>query len=134
MCYASFVLAARAIADPVRRDILGMLRSGPLSAGAIADRFEISRPAVSRHLRVLRDSGLVVAENRGRERVYALDVGPLAELDEWLDQFRDGWGARFDALETEVYRTRRERRSATSTPSTVSAAPSAPPAPGERTA
>ena len=79
-----------------------MLRSGPLTAGAIADRFEISRPAVSRHLRVLRDSGLVVADTRGRERVYRLDVGPLAELDAWLAQFRAGWGARFDALETEV--------------------------------
>jgi len=124
------VLAAKAIGDPVRRDILGMLRAGPLTAGAIADRFEISRPAVSRHLRILRDSGLVVAETRGRERVYRLDVGPLAELDEWLDQFRDGWSARFDALETEVYRTRRERRSARAV--TDTRAP--PPSPEENTA
>jgi len=126
------VLAAKAIGDPVRRDILGMLRAGPLTAGAIADRFEISRPAVSRHLRVLRDSGLVVAETRGRERVYRLDVGPLAELDEWLGQFRDGWSARFDALETEVYRTRRERRSARAV--TDTRAPLPPPSPEENTA
>jgi len=126
------VLAAKAIGDPVRRDILGMLRAGPLTAGAIADRFEISRPAVSRHLRILRDSGLVVAETRGRERVYRLDVGPLAELDEWLDQFRDGWSARFDALETEVYRTRRERRSARAVTETT--APLPPPSPEENTA
>ena len=110
-----------------------MLRPGPLTAGAIADRFEISRPAVSRHLRVLRDSGLVVADTRGRERVYRLDLGPLAELDAWLDQFRTGWGARFDALETEVYRARRERRSAVSSPTDL-AAPSAPPTPEENTA
>ena len=90
-----------------------MLRSGPLTAGAIADRFEISRPAVSRHLRVLRDSGLVVAETRGRERVYRLDVGPLAEVDAWLGQFRESWSNRLDALETEVHRTRRERRAGT---------------------
>lgn len=126
------MLAAKAIGDPVRRDILGMLRAGPLTAGAIADRFEISRPAVSRHLRILRDSGLVVAETRGRERVYRLDVGPLAELDEWLDQFRGGWSARFDALETEVYRTRRERRSARSV--TDTRAPLPPPSPEENTA
>jgi DNA-binding transcriptional ArsR family regulator len=129
------VFVARAIADPVRRDILAMLRSGPLTAGGIADRFEISRPGVSRHLRVLRDSGLVVTESRGRERVYRLDVGPLAELDDWLAQFRDGWGSRFDALETEVYRTRRERRSTASpSPSTDLAAPSAPPPAEENTA
>ena len=110
-----------------------MLRSGPLTAGAIADCFEISRPAVSRHLRVLRDSGLVVADTRGRERVYRLDVAPLGELDAWLGRFRDGWGGRFDALETEVYRTRRERRSAASSPTDL-AVPSAPPTPEENTA
>jgi DNA-binding transcriptional ArsR family regulator len=102
--------AATAIADPVRRDILGMLRDGPMTAGAIAARFEISRPAVSRHLRVLRETGLVTDRRRGRERVYHLDVGPLAALDAWLAPFRPAWDARLDALETEVYRTRRERR------------------------
>jgi DNA-binding transcriptional ArsR family regulator len=101
---------AAAIADPVRREILTRLRDGPLPAGAIASRFAISRPAVSRHLRVLRESGLVVDQPRGRERVYRLDVAPLAELDAWLAQFRGGtWGSRLDALETEVHRTRRDR-------------------------
>jgi DNA-binding transcriptional ArsR family regulator len=101
---------AAAIADPVRREILTRLRDGPLPAGAIASRFAISRPAVSRHLRVLRESGLVVDQPRGRERVYRLDVAPLAELDDWLAQFRGGtWGSRLDALETEVHRTRRDR-------------------------
>ena len=105
--------AAGAIADPVRREILTLLRDGPLPAGAIASRFAISRPAVSRHLRVLRESGLVVDRPRGRERVYRLDVGPLAELDAWLAQFRcpggADWSSRLDALETEVHRTRRDR-------------------------
>jgi DNA-binding transcriptional ArsR family regulator len=108
-----FVDAAAAIADPVRREILEMLRAGPLTAGVIAARFAISRPAVSRHLRVLRQCGLVIDEARGRERVYRLDVAPLAELDTWLSQFRSGWEARLDALETEVYRTRRDRRTST---------------------
>ena len=111
--------AAAAIADPVRRQILGMLRRGPMTAGAIAARFDITRPAVSRHLRVLRAGGLTRVEARGRERVYHLDTGPLAELDAWLAPFRSGgWGARLDALSTEVRRTRRERRSPPATPAT----------------
>jgi DNA-binding transcriptional ArsR family regulator len=103
---------ASAIADPVRRQILEALRREPLTAGAIAGRFPISRPAVSRHLRVLREAGLVVDTADGRERVYRLDIEPLAEIDAWLAPFRTGWGARLDALETEVHRTRRDRRAA----------------------
>jgi DNA-binding transcriptional ArsR family regulator len=107
---------AAAIADPVRRDILVMLRTQRLPAGEIADRFEISRPAVSRHLRVLRESGLVRDTLVGRQRLYELDASRFAGLIEWLDQFdrpaaAAGWERRFDALETEVHRTRRERRS-----------------------
>lgn len=105
----SRVLAANAIADPVRRDILVLLRTRPLTAGDIARRFEISRPAVSRHLRVLREAGVVTADAHGRERIYRLDPSPLAELAGWLQQFSHRWEHRLDALETEVYRTRRER-------------------------
>ncbi|RKN47803.1 ArsR family transcriptional regulator [Micromonospora endolithica] len=103
---------AAAIADPVRREILVLLRAGPRSAGDLAGRFPISRPAVSRHLRVLRDSGLVRDELVGRQRFYRLDPAPLARLTEWLAQFGEpsGWAHRLDALETEVYRTRRERQ------------------------
>lgn len=103
---------AAAIADPVRRRILELLRERVLlPAGEIASRFEISRPAVSRHLRVLREAGLVVDEIRGRERLYRLDVAPLLPLDAWLAaMLRDPWSGKLDALETEVYRTRRERR------------------------
>jgi DNA-binding transcriptional ArsR family regulator len=107
---------AGAIADPVRREILLMLRDEPLSAGQIAGRFEISRPAVSRHLRVLREAGLVRDLPDGRRRVYTLVTAPLDELAGWLEQLTrpGGWQHRFDALETEVYRTRRERRPTTS--------------------
>ena len=89
-----------------------MLREHSLPAGQIADRFAISRPAVSRHLRVLRESGLVRDTLIGRQRVYRLDATRLADLIEWLDQFTRaaGWQRRLDALETEVYRTRREHR------------------------
>ena len=107
---------AGAIADPVRREILEMLRADArLSAGQIAERFAISRPAVSRHLRVLRESGLVRDELVGRQRFYVLDASRLAPLARWLAEFdvpdrTSGWAHRLDALETEVYRTRRERR------------------------
>ena len=105
---------ADAIADPVRREILLMLRDEPLSAGQIADRFVISRPAVSRHLRVLREAGLVRDTADGRRRVYTLSTEPLDELAEWLGLLMrpSGWQHRLDALETELYRTRRERHTA----------------------
>lgn len=104
---------ATAIADPVRRRILTLLRDEPLPAGDIARRFTISRPAVSRHLRVLRESGLVRDELVGRRRIYRLDPGPLGPLVDWLAGLvaTDRWERHLDALETEVYRTRRERRS-----------------------
>ena len=103
---------AGAITDPVRREILLMLRDEPLSAGQIAARFAISRPAVSRHLRVLREAGLVRDAPDGRRRVYTLVTAPLDELAGWLRRLTGpaGWQHRLDALETEVYRTRRERR------------------------
>lgn len=103
---------AGALADPVRRQILELLRDDRLPAGAIAARFPISRPAVSRHLRVLRESGLVRDELSGRQRFYVLEPDGLARLAEWLAPFvrPAGLAHRLDALETEVYRTRREHR------------------------
>jgi DNA-binding transcriptional ArsR family regulator len=105
---------AAAIADPVRREILLMLRDQRLAAGQIAGRFEISRPAVSRHLRVLRASGLVRQTLVGRQRFYELDAAQLAGLMGWLEQFTPAasWHRRLDALDTEVHRTRRNRRAA----------------------
>ncbi|MFE6858687.1 metalloregulator ArsR/SmtB family transcription factor [Nocardia sp. NPDC057668] len=105
---------AAAIADPVRREILLLLRTDRLTAGEIAENFAISRPAISRHLRVLRECGLVRDEVAGRQRFYTLDAQPLREIAGWIAQFerRDAWERHFDALETEVYRTRREHRAA----------------------
>ena len=101
---------AAAIADPVRREIMMLLRERTMSAGEIAACFDISRPAVSRHLRVLRECGLVVDEVSGRQRIYRLDTAPLEPLESWLAQLHDRWSGHLDALETEVYRTRRDRR------------------------
>lgn len=106
-------LVAQALADATRRAILRMLRDRDLSAGAIAGAFDVTRPAVSRHLRVLREAGLVIDEARGRERVYRLELGALAELEGFLAELHEDraatWERRFMALETEVHRTKRER-------------------------
>jgi DNA-binding transcriptional ArsR family regulator len=101
---------AFAIADSVRRDILMLLRDRAMSAGGISGHFDISRPAVSRHLRVLRECGLVIDDVRGRERWYRIDTAPLSPLVRWLTDLHNRWAAPLDALTTEVYRTRRDRR------------------------
>ena len=108
-----------ALADPVRREIVELLAGGEAGAGEIADRFPVTRPAISRHLRVLREAGLVTCEVRGQRRVYRLERAPLAELDAWLDRFRPlpgsmavppGLQNRLDALDTEIRRGRRHRQ------------------------
>lgn len=104
---------ARAIADPVRREILELLHAAQLPAGAIAEHFAISRPAVSRHLRILRDCGAIEVTVTGRHRIYALRTEPLAEVAAYLDRLLGpALPDRLDALATEIVRTRRERRTA----------------------
>ena len=109
-----------AVADPVRRRIVELLSGRRLSAGRVAAACaEISRPAVSRHLRVLREAGVVKADLVGRERIYRTRPEALAEVECWVTGLRPAWDQHFDALETEVQRTRRERerREGRATPS-----------------
>jgi DNA-binding transcriptional ArsR family regulator len=87
--------AAAAIADPIRRHVLELVRDDELPAGELAERFDVSRPAVSRHLRVLREAGLVVERRDGRQRFYRANLEPLAELRDWLDAY---WFGRLAAL------------------------------------
>jgi DNA-binding transcriptional ArsR family regulator len=87
-----------ALANPVRRQLLEILTGQPLSAGELSDRFELSRPAVAEHLKVLRDAGLVADEAQGRRRIYRLTAEPLAELGEWLHPFEKFWRARLTVL------------------------------------
>lgn len=82
----------RAVADPTRRAILKALRSGPHPVLDIVQLFPVSRPAVSRHLRVLREAQLVQEKKQGRRRVYQLDARPLREMDRWLQEYRSLWG------------------------------------------
>jgi DNA-binding transcriptional ArsR family regulator len=104
------VNALEALADPTRRTIVELLAGGELSAGEIAAQFETSRPGVSRHLRVLREQGLVRAREEGRLRLYSLDPTPLEELDEWLARYRSFWTNRLNALGVELRRRRKENR------------------------
>jgi DNA-binding transcriptional ArsR family regulator len=91
-----------ALADPTRRSIVEMLTDGELEAGAIAGRFEISRPAVSRHLRVLRESDLVCSRKDGTKRLYRLEGHALAEVASWAERQRAFWSERLDALEVHL--------------------------------
>lgn len=104
--------AFTALADPVRRDLLGRLARGPLRVVDLAAEHEISRPAISRHLRVLGEAGLVVADERGRERHYRLRRSGLAPVSDWLAGLEPA--PRFDefalaGLDLEVRRTVRDR-------------------------
>jgi DNA-binding transcriptional ArsR family regulator len=104
------VRALEALADPTRRRIVELLAEGERDAGELASHFDVSRPAVSRHLRVLRETGLVSSRGEAQRRVYSLEPGPLAEVDAWLARYRGFWTNRLDALETELKRGRRRRR------------------------
>jgi DNA-binding transcriptional ArsR family regulator len=99
-----------ALADPTRRRVLELLAGDEMSAGQIAAVFTISRPAVSRHLRVLRDAGLVRARHDAQRRVYRLEPGPLEELDAWLTGYRRFWRERLDELEKHLRQTTKETR------------------------
>ena len=101
--------ALAALADPTRRELLRLLSDGERSAGELAGPFSVSRPAISRHLRVLHEAGLVRARTEGKRRLYALDPRPLRELDDWLAPYRDLWAQQLDALDTEIARGRRAR-------------------------
>lgn len=102
------------LGDPVRRRILELLVGGELASGAISttvrEEFGITQPAVSQHLRVLRENGFATVRAEGARRLYAVDTGPLREVDSWLDQYRRFWTQPLDALATEVARGKRERR------------------------
>lgn len=100
--------ALPALADPIRRQIVEMLAERELDAGELASAFPVSRPAVSRHLRVLRQAGLVRVRSEAQRRVYALDPRPLEELSRWLDRYRGFWSQRLDALDVELARGKRQ--------------------------
>jgi DNA-binding transcriptional ArsR family regulator len=102
------------LGDPVRRRILELIAQGELSSGAITSvvqaEFGISQPAVSQHLRVLRDNGFATVRPEGTRRLYSVEAAPFRELDEWLDHFGRFWNQRLDSLATELARGKHDRR------------------------
>lgn len=102
------------LGDPARRRILELLTAGEMTASEVVrvlqSELGLSQPGVSQHLKVLRESGFASVRAEGTRRIYALETGPLREVDEWLDGFRRFWDQRLDALATEVARGKRARR------------------------
>lgn len=102
------------LADPVRRRILELLAEGEHASGEVVEvisrEFGISQAGVSQHLKVLRDSGFASVRVEGTRRVYAVDAGPMREVDQWLDRFRVFWTTKLDALATEVARGKKARK------------------------
>jgi len=102
------------LGDPVRRRILELLVDGEMSAGAIGasiqEEFAITQPAVSQHLKVLRDNDFTSVRPDGQRRLYAVNSEPLRDVDQWLDTFRRFWTPHLDALATEIARGKRQRR------------------------
>jgi DNA-binding transcriptional ArsR family regulator len=89
-----------ALAEPTRRQIVEMLaREGELTAGEIQSRFNVSAPAISQHLKVLREAGLVQVEKRAQQRIYRVNPDSMLELEAWAKRVRQLWAGRFDALE-----------------------------------
>jgi DNA-binding transcriptional ArsR family regulator len=99
-----------ALADESRRTVLQILRDHPASAGELAKALPIARPGVSRHLRVLREAGLVDVHQDAQRRIYTLRPEALVEVDEWLSEYRRLWENRLDALHTEIARGKKARR------------------------
>jgi DNA-binding transcriptional ArsR family regulator len=116
------------LGDPVRRRILELLADGEQTSGAITGviraEFGVSQPAVSQHLRVLRDSGFAAVRAEGSRRFYTVEPAPLREVDAWLDRFRRVWEQRLDALGTELARGQRARRTRTGETPTQPSGPS----------
>ncbi len=100
----------QALADPSRRTVLEILRDHPATAGELANALPIARPGVSRHLRVLREVGLVDVRQDAQRRIYTLRPKALVEVDEWLEPYRALWRNRLDALHTEVARGKKARK------------------------
>jgi len=94
------------LAEPRRREILDLLRGGERPVGELVEQLALSQPAVSKHLKVLRDAGLVDVRQDAQRRWYRLRPAPLAEIDDWLEPYRDLWRDRLDALESHLDRMR----------------------------
>ena len=99
-------VALQALAEPHRQEILNLLRDGEQPVGVLVERLGLSQPAVSKHLRVLKEAGMVASRVDGQRRIYRIRPEPLAALDEWLSGYRTLWTAHLDRLEAHLERRR----------------------------
>ena len=89
----------QAIADPTRREIINLIASNPLNLNSIAENFDVSRPAISQHIKILTECGLIIIKKQGRERYCEAKLQKLSEVIDWIEPFRKLWADRFDALD-----------------------------------
>ncbi len=89
----------QAIADPTRREIINMISMQSLNLNAVAEKFDVSRPAISKHIKILTECGLIVIKQKGRERYCEAKLQKLNEVADWVEQYKQFWNARFDALD-----------------------------------
>jgi DNA-binding transcriptional ArsR family regulator len=100
----------QAIADPTRRAILALLAAQALTLNAVAEKFEVSRPAISKHVKVLEECGLVVIRQQGRERYCEAKLDSLSEVSAWIEQYRQHWESKLDSLEVYLDKIKKERK------------------------
>ena len=89
----------QAIADPIRRDIIGLVAKQSMNLNSIAEKFPVSRPAISQHIKVLTECGLIIIRQQGRERYCEARLTPLGQVADWIEPFRQGWEQQFTALD-----------------------------------
>jgi DNA-binding transcriptional ArsR family regulator len=99
----------QAIADPIRRDIIGLVARQPMNLNSIAENFSVSRPAISQHIKVLTECGLVYMVRQGRERFCEARLAPLGQVADWMEPFRQLWDRQFTALDQLLDRLKSER-------------------------
>lgn len=99
----------QAIADPTRREIINLLSKQSLNVNAVADNFDVSRPAISRHVRILTECGLLVIRKEGRERYCQADLRKLKQVADWTERYRDFWSKKLDALEEFLEKEKRKK-------------------------
>jgi len=90
----------QAIADPTRRDIINLIAHQSMTPNHVADKFDVSRQAISKHMKILTECGILVLRTQGRERFYAVEPARLQEVEDWLTAFKKTWEQRFDRLDT----------------------------------
>jgi DNA-binding transcriptional ArsR family regulator len=98
----------QAIADPTRREIIQLVAHKKMNLNAVAENFEISRPAISKHIKILTECGLITIHQEGRERFCSAKLGQLHEISAWVEQYRQFWEARLDSLENYLHQLQKE--------------------------